>query len=158
MSEIQSIATNNYILQSTVSTSAGIVGDGSPNNPLRADETVLWSSATSPTLGQTITASEKFSNFERLGFYFQGYKKVEYVLPYSTTGNWNIIKGAGVSNCWIQICSIKQQSSNTLSLTAGKNINLGAFTSTAVPTITATTGLGDGFDLIKVIGINRISG
>ena len=158
MSEpIQSISQGNYILQGTVATSAGIVGDGSTQNPLRADETVLWSSAISPTLGQTITASEDFANFDRIGLYFQGYKKIEYVIPYSTTGNWNLIKGAGVSNSWMQICSIKQQSSNTLALTAGKNINFGPFTSTST-TLTATTGLGDGFNLIKVVGINRISG
>lgn len=36
MSEpIQSIAQNNYILQGTVATSAGIVGDGSTQNPLQ---------------------------------------------------------------------------------------------------------------------------
>ena len=155
---IQSISQGNYILQGTVATSAGIVGDGSTQNPLRADETVLWSSATSPTLGQTITASEDFTNFDRIGLYFQGYKKVEYVVPYSTTGNWNIVKGAGVANCWLQICSISQKSSNTLALTAGKNLNFGTFTSTSnISTITATTGLGDGFNLIKVVGINRIS-
>ena len=39
MSEpIQSIANGNYILQGTVATSAGIVGDGSTQNPLRVDD------------------------------------------------------------------------------------------------------------------------
>ena len=38
MSEIQSIAQNNYILQGTVATSAGIVGDGTTQNPLRVDD------------------------------------------------------------------------------------------------------------------------
>jgi len=136
-------------------------GNGTVDSPLGVvpgyNETVLWSSEISPTLGQTITASEDFTNFDRIGLYFQGYKKIEYVIPYSTTGNWNLIKGAGVSNSWMQMCSIKQQSSNTLALTAGKNINFGAFTSTST-TLTATTGLGDGFNLIKIVGINRISG
>ena len=35
--EIQAISQGNYILQGTVATSAGIVGDGSTQNPLRVD-------------------------------------------------------------------------------------------------------------------------
>ena len=43
MSEpIQSISQGNYILQGTVATSAGIVGDGSPQNPIRVDMTNTW--------------------------------------------------------------------------------------------------------------------
>ena len=65
MSEpIQSISQGNYILQGTVATSAGIVGDGSTQNPLRADETVLWSGS----IGTNSTAilSEPYTNFERI--------------------------------------------------------------------------------------------
>ena len=58
--EIQSISQGNYILQGTVATSAGIVGDGSTQNPLRADETVLWSGT-----GDILT-SESITNFERI--------------------------------------------------------------------------------------------
>ena len=64
MSEpIQSISQGNYILQGTVATSAGIVGDGSPQNPLRVDETVLFE-----TTAQNVSAvslSEPLSSFER---------------------------------------------------------------------------------------------
>ena len=55
------------ILQGTVATSAGIVGDGTTQNPLRVDETVLWSgdrywwADTSP-----LTTSENLSNFETI--------------------------------------------------------------------------------------------
>lgn len=68
MSEpIQSIAQNNYILQGTVATSAGIVGDGSTQNPLRADETVLWS-GNSTVLNNTFNLSEPYTNFEKIRF------------------------------------------------------------------------------------------
>ena len=68
MSEpIQSISQGNYILQGTVATSAGIVGDGSTQNPLRADETVLWSGDKTGT--GTITLSEGVNNFERIAVY-----------------------------------------------------------------------------------------
>lgn len=71
MSEpIQSISQGNYILQGTVATSAGIVGDGTTQNPLRADETVLWSGNGNIS---TFTLSEKLSNFERFRMVFQGY-------------------------------------------------------------------------------------
>ena len=36
--QIQSISQGNYILQGTVATSAGIVGDGTTQNPLRVDD------------------------------------------------------------------------------------------------------------------------
>lgn len=71
MSEIQSIAQNNYILQGTVATSAGIVGDGSTQNPLRADETVLFE--TTATNISAVSLSEPLSSFERFRVYpFQG--------------------------------------------------------------------------------------
>ena len=71
MSEpIQSISQGNYILQGTVATSAGIVGDGTTQNPLRADETVLWSGK---GYISTFTLSEKLSNFERFRMVYLGY-------------------------------------------------------------------------------------
>lgn len=70
MSEpIQSIAQNNYILQGTVATSAGIVGDGSTQNPLRADETVLYNGSTSGTTGD-VNLSEEITNFERICIFY----------------------------------------------------------------------------------------
>ena len=66
MSEpIQSISQGNYILQGTVATSAGIVGDGSTQNPLRADETVLWSG----TRTSAIQTSESMKNFDKCQVY-----------------------------------------------------------------------------------------
>ena len=64
MSEIQSISQGNYILQGTVATSAGIVGDGSTQNPLRADETVLWSGTAN--VGTVMELSEPIFNFKKI--------------------------------------------------------------------------------------------
>lgn len=70
MSEpIQSISQGNYILQTTISTSAGVVGDGSPNNPLRADETVLYSGAFIAQSTNTATITEPITNFETIKIY-----------------------------------------------------------------------------------------
>lgn len=67
MSEpIQSISQGNYILQGTVATSAGIVGDGTTQNPLRADETVLYSGNFSMNTFPAVTANETIWNFERI--------------------------------------------------------------------------------------------
>ena len=67
MSEpIQSIANGNYILQGTVATSAGIVGDGTTQNPLRSDETVLFSGNFTT---KSCTLSESPLNFESVKFY-----------------------------------------------------------------------------------------
>ena len=68
MSDIQAISQGNYILQGTVATSAGIIGDGTTQNPLRADETVLYSanSVTNNTVGQVFPMSEPITNFDRI--------------------------------------------------------------------------------------------
>ena len=69
MSEpIQSISQGNYILQGTVATSAGIAGDGSPQNPLRADETVLFTSSWNDKLWN-VNLSEPVSNFNKIRMY-----------------------------------------------------------------------------------------
>lgn len=58
---------NVSILQGTVATSAGIVGDGTTQNPLRADETVLWEGT--PQYTGTLTATESVLNFDHYKVY-----------------------------------------------------------------------------------------
>lgn len=73
MSEpIQAISQGNYILQGTVATSAGIIGDGSTQNPLRADETVLWSGLNYINSAgfASITLSEATTNFNTVKIAF----------------------------------------------------------------------------------------
>ena len=69
MSEpIQSISQGNYILQGTVATSAGIVGDGSQRNPLRADETELYYNPINHNVDTDaeFVMSESIWNFEKV--------------------------------------------------------------------------------------------
>lgn len=80
MSDIQSISQGNYILQGTVATSAGIIGDGSTQNPLRADETVLWSGTASPG-NFPLTMSEPFSAFEKIEFIWDARYNGDYGTP-----------------------------------------------------------------------------
>lgn len=74
--EIQSISQGNYILQGTVATSAGIVGDGTTQNPLRADETVLWES-TEGGRG-TLTLSDDCNSYDRLRIYWDVWNQGDY--------------------------------------------------------------------------------
>ena len=154
MSEIQSIAQNNYILQGTVSTSAGIVGDGSPQNPLRADETVLYS-GTSNTASMTF--SESPYNFEKLRFIpgwdqttncISNYVEVElgnasYVsldFQYPRTDIWNRFEG------------LYTVADSGMTITQAQYI-WGAWGTTTATTNTATKEVR----IKKVIGINRIA-
>lgn len=84
MSEpIQSISQGNYILQGTVATSAGIVGDGSPQNPLRTDETELYYNPTNHNVANDaeFVMSESIWNFERVIITFDN---LEYTNRYVT--------------------------------------------------------------------------
>ena len=84
MSEpIQSISQGNYILQGTVATSAGIVGDGTTQNPLRADETELYYNPRNHNVAtdSEFVMSESIWNFERVMITFDN---MEYVNRYVT--------------------------------------------------------------------------
>ena len=163
MSEpIQSISQGNYILQGTVATSAGIVGDGSTQNPLRADETVLFE-----TTAQNVSAvslSEPLSSFERFRLYpYQGgagyynYGEFDYYdVRHIYTGN-NIrllySRVIGGNNPFQFLYADYTLSNDTKSITATSGVRRW---------FPASTGAG-GSDsnntyIMKVIGINRISG
>ena len=163
MSEpIQSISQGNYILQGTVATSAGIVGDGSTQNPLRADETVLWS-ASGYSVGdsaQNITLSESPLNFNTIRIY--GYR------PLSTDAY-----GASFSNDmdvqWLKECSVNQVSF-PYTINAGSfylgSLEISGISSTSwteggwhvTVSNTASTGsVGVFAHVHKVVGINRIA-
>ena len=78
MSEIQSIAQNNYILatQQEVSHDSSLSGNGTVDSPLGVvpgyNETVLWSGSTH-TSGTDLTLSEPYSAFNTLKIYANGY-------------------------------------------------------------------------------------
>lgn len=156
MSEpIQSIAQNNYILQGTVATSAGIVGDGTSQNPIRLDETVLYS-GTSNTASMTF--SESPYNFEKLRFIpgwdqttncVSNYVEVElgnasYVsldFQFPRTDIWNRFEG------------LYTVADSGMTITQAQYI-WGAWGTTTATTNTASKEVR----IKKVIGINRIGG
>ena len=72
---------NVSILQGTVATSAGIVGDGTTQNPLRADETVLYYDPTNHNVANDaeFVMSESIWNFERVIITFDN---MEYINRY----------------------------------------------------------------------------
>ena len=162
MSDIQSISQGNYILQGTVATSAGIVGDGSTQNPLRADETVLYSS-TGVRLSAETTLSEPGYNFEKIEFYWGGtptgtqtqYLVNEIVRPCDFIC---FMHAAGGNNVWQQWGRLSANSDfSKIIMDRGKSFNFGAATSTAWSNPTCSTGVPDSFYCHKIVGINRIS-
>lgn len=159
MSEpIQSISQGNYILQGTVATSAGIVGDGSTQNPLRADETVLFDNGTTAT--KSATLSEPITNFNKIGVLYgddhYGHRYIEADTSYPFTK-------------WITNYGIDGWNNNTnmigfreLAWSANGN-TIYAITGWQKATVLTATGnwnagsSGIYGGIIKVIGINRIS-
>lgn len=150
MSEpIQSISQGNYILQGTVATSAGIVGDGSTQNPLRADETVLWEGTPSSS-SYKITLSEAKTNFDRIMIYLKVWERTFCI---TLAGNSNFQIGTvfafqdgylqAVGTRWSTSDNIEFSWVSTITTYWGESISNG-WVSDIVP--------------IKIVGINRISG
>lgn len=156
MSDIQSISQGNYILQGTVATSAGIVGDGSPQNPLRADETVLWSGSRT----SAIQTSESMKNFDKCQVYIvhgtYGPPQV-YTIDFAdmgSTGYFAITRPRGSTN--LNLAYIRLTADDThLAAVNAKCLAFGSWTTTATG-VTATTGEAEDLNsIIKVVGINR---
>lgn len=150
MSEpIQSISQGNYILQGTVATSAGIVGDGSPQNPLRADETVLWSGAA--TSG---TFTEDISGFERL--------KVLYIWNASTDNKAKYAELQAIPQVFSYLENGKAGNTYNWFGWGSWNIANTGFNLLngyqSIGNLTATSPVSNGPKMYKVIGINRIGG
>ena len=165
MSEpIQSISQGNYILQGTVATSAGIVGDGSTQNPLRADETVLWENTSSGVYNGTITLNEPWSGFNKIGvevtdaFGWGG--KCEQFETLNLAGNrgkffscsYQFVVTGSPNKQYIRGC---QLAFNNNEFTSGTVISIETIL-TPNSTISCVTG-GSGPRLTKIVGINRIS-
>lgn len=161
MSDIQSISQGNYILQGTVATSAGIVGDGSTQNPLRVDETVLWSGTASPS-NFPLTMSEPFSAFEKIEFVWNPRYNGDYGTPiyYSNIGTNNygasvptkytlVGEYANASQIWKEYWYLENDNNGT-SLVSYKAIYWPGTGGTNSATQTNCR-------LFKVIGINRIN-
>jgi hypothetical protein len=165
MSEIRTISQGNYILQGTVATSAGIVGDGTTQNPLRADETVLWENTTSGVYNDTITLNEPWSGFNKIGievtdaFGWGGKSEQFDTLNLAGTRAKNFscsypfVVAGSPNKQFIRGCQLTFANDE---FTSGTVIS---FETTLTPntTIACTTG-GSGPRLVRIIGINRIGG
>ena len=150
MSDIQAISQGNYILQGTVATSAGIVGDGTTQNPLRADETVLWEG---DQVGSafTITASEPPTNFQYI--YVLGHTNDD--LPnqfnfFSDTHQLSITQAMQLSDyqftTWGEkLMNIRIKSDGQINPEVTKERQWGSTSYTEMNT----------FGIYKVVGINR---
>lgn len=159
MSEpIQSISQGNYILQGTVATSAGIVGDGSTQNPLRADETVLYEGTYSP-VPNSIQLNEPLSSFESIKVLWSHQagtcmKWAEYnntnAYWFENIGRINTDNGQlySITACW-------RPTSNLLSANYVRGYYAAATTAKAWSINNADI---NEVIPVKVVGINRISG
>lgn len=162
---IQSISQSNYILQGTVATSAGIVGDGTTQNPIRLDETVLWSDTANGLTSGSLVLNEPWSGFEKIRLdvvdqfgwggscmtfdttNLAGARAKHFACTYSfiVTGSPNKTYNRGIL---LEFANGQYISGSSVGLET-------VFTPTS--TIESKTSTG-GPKLIKVAGINRIGG
>ena len=178
MSEINAIATNNYLLatQQEVSHDNTLSGNGTVDSPLGVvpgyNETVLWSGNTSQiTAGQTWTASlnEPVSNFEKIGILL------------SHSYGWGInaapgnqhemretcINDDGVAE-WTSLDDLKSSIMNAggnyplydanVAYASGTNftcVGYGRYPLTTASNLTTPVTNNRGVTILRVIGINR---
>ena len=154
---IQSISQGNYILQGTVATSAGIVGDGSVSNPLRADETVIFSGAGT----SAASISEDIHNFEQVQLHLQhgtyGPAQVFTINPITmgTTGYFAITRPRGVAGLNVAYIRFEVNQSG-ISAVNSKMISFGSWTNNTVTGSSVDlNNPEDRNSIIKVVGINR---
>lgn len=159
MAEIQAIANNNYILQGTVATSAGIVGDGSMQNPLRADETVLWSGTAAPS-NFPLTMSEPFSAFEKIEFVWDTRYNGDYGTPTKGTIIYTDNHGSTVPTKYTLVEAYANASQTWWDWWYLENDNNGTALSNLKALYYPMTGGNSATQtncrLFKVVGINRI--
>jgi hypothetical protein len=162
MSEINAIATNNYLLatQQEVSHDNTLSGNGTVDSPLGVvpgyNETVLWSG----TRTSAVETSESMKNFENCQLYLAhgtyGPPQV-YTIDFAdmnTTGYFVVNRPRGSNN--LNLASIRFSADDThLTVTNAKCLAVGPWTSTAT-TITGTFNEDEDVNsIIRVIGINR---
>jgi hypothetical protein len=127
------------------------------------DETVLWE-GTHDSFNTAINLSEAVSNFERIRILF-GNAENKYMLwqdielmSASDGYYFDVIKGAGTSNFWIQGLYCSGNDTQIMPV-SGKRMNFGSFTaSTNITSIAVNTSYPDALIFRKIVGIDRIAG
>lgn len=160
MSEINAIATNNYLLatQQEVSHDNTLSGNGTVDSPLGVvpgyNETVLWDNPNGSQL--PITVSELLSNFE--------YIRIEWC-PYTEASNWTEpldVITTKVKNNLIHLVGwglandhMAQVETNLLIDCSTVNLSTSnSGTITSLGNGTSTSNL-TGYKIYKIVGINR---
>jgi len=155
MSEINAIATNNYLLatQQEVSHDNTLSGNGTVDSPLGVvpgyNETVLWEG----TRTSAVTLNELPSNFEYIGICTLG-GQISY---YNTDNNYKpfTFNVSNDTSCYLNVGRFYLYNSS-LTVNKSKAINFGGWTSTSFTTSGITNNWDYGANIIsKVIGINR---
>jgi hypothetical protein len=159
MSEINAIATNNYILatQQEVSHDNTLSGNGTVDSPLGLNETVLWeNSEGSKDSDLPVTLTESIQNFEKVAFYWQAWSDgtaqahtVTICMTDITTYTLSTIyvNNGNLSNIGVY-AMVDVLSSNGTSLS---HLH-GFFNDLKTTTVSQSSS---GFRLYKVVGINR---
>jgi hypothetical protein len=157
MSEINAIATNNYLLatQPKVSHDNTLSGNGTVDSPLGLNETVIYSSTSAVPSGQSFTLSESPTNFDSV--------KIYCIHNEANTG-WNEIfeyKGDAIR---YDIVLNATDNANDLifdrySFTrTDNNVAVGVRARHIIGNTVSKASLANPLYISKVIGINRISG
>jgi hypothetical protein len=155
MSEINAIATNNYLLatQQEVSHDNTLSGNGTVNSPLGVvpgyNETVLWSGE--PTAStDTITVSENLANFDRVRIYWKSYERSYADEVFATSNTSPIVVGAVfvLSNGSYEKSMTLWNTSNGTTYTWAATIH-GSFTGTQ------SNSWNSNVVPLKIVGINR---
>ena len=165
MSEpIQAISQQNYILatQQEVSHDNSLSGNGTVESPLGVvpgyNETILWSG--SPT--SAITASEPFTNFEKVDLYIahSTYGPGQIINvdfnDMGNTGYFAICRPRGTTT--LKIAYIRYSASNLtneIHTTNSKCVAVGSWSNTAATAAAIVNDAEDLNSIYKVIGINR---
>ena len=166
MSEINAIATNNFLLatQQEVSHDNTLSGNGTVDSPLGVNETVLWEGFKTdiPNTGvSTYTLSELATNFEAV--------RIEYVLQNNTISSGDLgNKGAGTIYyeigasftryiTYIHCVMNGANSTDTFTLyDIDTNIyNMNTLNWNVKSVLRGSTNNGVWFHITKIVGINR---
>lgn len=159
MSEINAIATNNYLLatQQEVSHDNTLSGNGTVASPLGLNETVLWENSEGSNASDLpVTLTESIQNFEKVAFYWQAWNDgtaqahtVTICMTDITTYTLSTIyvNNGNLSNIGVY-AMVDVLSSNGTSLS---HLH-GFFNDLKTTTVSQSSS---GFRLYKVVGINR---
>ena len=168
MSEnIQSISQGTYTIGQTSATNfvagPGIKIDEPSAGTVRIgnDETVLYDGDSTPAYSANMT--EAATNFERLRLEitpegtYRNYASFIEIDPNANGRIWDLVIGNGESNAWLSIIRTRLSVDGlTLTTDYKKAISFGSYTSTS--TATTATSTASPTCILKVVGINRISG